>query len=105
VTDGVRALDRSLYLTVALDDGSLYALNAVELERRETSYDWPITEADARAAVPEGLTLWQLGKVSVESPGGRGTPCYELICFNRQGETVTVYVNAETGRQQEISVG
>ena len=105
VTDGVRALDRSLYLTVALDDGSLYALNAVELERRETSYDWPITEADARAAVPEGLTLWQLGKVSVESPGGRGTPCYELVCFNRQGETVTVYVNAETGRQQEILVG
>ena len=104
VTDGVRALDRSLQLTVALDDGSLYALNAVDLQRREASFDWPVTEAEARAAVPEGLTLWQLGKVSVESPGGLGTPCYELICFNRQGETVTVYVNAETGKQQEIMV-
>ena len=104
VTDGVRALDRSLLLTVALDDGSLYALDAVDLERRGESYDWPVTEAEAREAVPEGLTLWQLGRVSVESPGGIGTPCYELICFTRQGETVTVYVNAETGKQQEIVI-
>jgi hypothetical protein len=66
--------------------------------------DWPVSETEARAAVPEGLTLWQLGKVSVESPGGRAVPCYELICFNRRGETVTVYVNAETGKQQEIIV-
>ena len=89
---------------MALDDGSLYALDAVDLERRGESYDWPVTEAEAREAVPEGLTLWQLGRVSVESPGGIGTPCYELICFNRQGETVTVYVNAETGKQQEIVI-
>ena len=42
--------------------------------------------------------------MTIESEGGRELPCYEFSCVGSQGESLTIYVNAETGKQCRIDI-
>lgn len=100
----VANLDRTVSLTVALDDGSIYAYDARALRAEAAAEGWD-GEAAPEEWVPEGLTLESARKVTLRSPGGRSLPCWELRCGSAEGRAVTIYINALTGKQQEIVIG
>lgn len=102
--EDVSHLDRDVSVTVALDDGSVYAFDASALAS-ETASDWPMSREQAEALLPPGLSLEDARKVSFGSEGGRSIACWELQCRNDAGRRVTIYLCADSGRQQEILLG
>lgn len=102
--EDVSHLDRAALLTVALDDGTIYAFDAGGLAGEPAESEWPLSEEEARALLPEGLEAESARKVTLKSAGGRSLPCWELTCADAAGKSVTLYLNAETGKQQEIRI-
>ena len=102
--EDVTHLDRALRITVALDDGSIYAFDAAGLAG-ETAAEWPLSREEAEALLPPGLSLEGARKVSYGSEGGRSVACWELKCRNEEGRAVTIYFCADSGKQQEIVLG
>ena len=100
----VTNLDRNVSVTVALDDGSIYAYDARTLATEAAAEGWD-GEATPEEWVPAGLTLEGARKVTLRSPGGQSVPCWELNCAGEDERRVTIYINALTGRQQEIAIG
>ena len=97
-------LDSCVNIAIALDDGSVYAFDATGLRTEGEALQWTVTKEEAEQNLPAGLTLQESRKVSYKSPGGSSVPCYELKCSNEKGEEVKLYINAETGKQQEIVI-
>lgn len=104
-TDGAAGLDREIALSVALDDGSLLALDLSALQGEAPESDWPIGEAEAKALLPAGLTLRSARRVTVAGADGRSIPCWELDCLDGRARRVRIRLNAESGRQEEIIIG
>lgn len=96
-------LDKSVSLTVALDDGSIYAYDACALRTEAAAEGWD-GEAAPEEWVPDTLQLQDARKVTLRSPGGQSLPCWELQCSAGDGKSVTLYINALTGKQQEIEI-
>ena len=104
-SNGVNALDRSLAVSVALDDGSVCALSlsAGDDEGGEDEGEaW--TEPDWDQLLPASLTLENTRRVSIAGPEGASIPCYELNCRMAEGKRVRIYLNAQNPRQEEIVV-
>lgn len=99
-------LNNCLSLAIAMDDGSVYAFNAEDYDPdAEHSAQWSISPQEAEAALPGSLSLKGTRKVAIESPGGFELACYELKCSDKDGNSVTVFVDAQSGRQQQIVLG
>ena len=104
-TDGVTGLDHEIGVSVALDDGSVYALDLSAAAGDGAASDWPFSETEARAAVPAGLQLRSVRRVSLAGADGQSIACYELSCLSDEGKSVRVYLNADSGKQEEIRIG
>lgn len=102
--DGALCLDNFMTLSVALDDGTVCAFNAENYSAAACNVTWDITETEARAAAPGALTVADVQRVIVRTEGQRTVGCYELRCTDADGAEVKIYVNAATGRQNEIVV-
>lgn len=95
-------LDKTVTVSVALDDNSVHSFNAEQYDRELDADLWQ--EGMDYSAVPlaAGLTLGDARAVVIESAGGNELPCWELNCTDAQGRGVTVYADAQTGEQREI---
>lgn len=102
---GASGLDRTIGVSVALDDGSIAALSLEKAQAAGAESDWPLSEDEARAMLPDGLRLQKLRRVTIAGADGRSIACYELNCLNGEEKRVRLYVNAESGKQEEILVG
>jgi hypothetical protein len=49
--------------------------------------------------------LQRTRKVTLAGADGRSIACWELRCLDERGGTVRVYLNADSGRQEEILIG
>ena len=103
--DGVAGLDREIAVSVALDDGSLTALDLGAAEGAAAEGEWTLGAAEAKGMLPEGLHLRGTRRVSLAGPDGRGVACWELDCLDEKGRRVRVYLRADSGKQQEILIG
>ena len=104
-TDGVTGLDHEIAVTVALDDGSIYALDLSRAAGEGAASDWLFPEEEAKALVPTGLHLRSVRRVSLAGADGQSMACYELSCLEDSGRSVRIYLNADTGGQEEILIG
>ena len=99
--------DGCIKVTVALDDGSITGFDCREcyLHRSsEFTAEWAVSPEEAAEALPESLTLNGTRKTVIKTAGGSYAGCYELSCTDPSGQEVKIYVNASTGRQQEIKI-
>lgn len=103
--DDIMRPDDALSLSVALDDGSIYAFDATGYSARSVEVAWNIDEEGALATLPEGVQPVSARRLIRKSPGGRCVPCWELSCTGPSEEGARVYVDAETGRQWKIELG
>ncbi len=104
-TDGVTGLDHEIAVGIALDDGSICALDLSAAGGETETGEWPFSEEEAKAAVPEALHLRHVRRVTIAGADGQSVACYELDCLDDGGKRVRVYVNAQSGKQQEIMIG
>lgn len=95
-------IDKTLSLTVALDDGSVHAFNAEKYEPELENLLWPEEEVYTSVQQPEGLTLEDVRPVVMESPGGRDLACWQMVYTDGDSGSVLIYVDAETGLQRDI---
>lgn len=97
-------LDSGVKISIALDDGSVYAYNGEKYFPAEEELSWDKSREQAAAELSELLSLQSSRAVTILSPGGREQACYQLSCIDRQGRPVEVYVDAVTGEQCRIDI-
>ncbi len=98
------ALDDYVSVSVALDDGSIYTLNALNYCGEESEVQWAVEEPQARDSLTENLEPLSVRRVIIKSAGGRDMACYEYRCAGIEGRAVTVYVDAADGSQRRIEL-
>ena len=102
--DEALRLDSGVKVSVALDDGSVYAYNAVNYSTQSAQVNWNVSEEEARTRLPENVSCEGSRKVILRSAGERDLPCYAFNCVDSQGQDLTIYVNADTGKQCRIDL-
>lgn len=103
--DGVLIPENRLQLSIALDDGSLYAFDAGDYDPRPLTADFALDLETARAALPAALREAEGQPMLLRSPGGDYVPCYVFSARDDRGRPVEISVSAATGRQFRIRVG
>ena len=104
VQDEALRLGSGVKVSVALDDGSIYSYNGEDYSYEEAELNWNTDQETAAGQLPENVSSQGQRRVTIESEGGRELPCYEFSCVGSQGESLTIYVNAETGKQCRIDI-
>ena len=102
--DEALRLDTGVKKSEALDDGSIYAYNAVNYSTQSAQVSWNVGEEEARTRLPENVSCEGSRKVILRSAGERDLPCYAFNCVDSQGQGLTIYVNADTGKQCRIDI-
>lgn len=97
--------DDALSISIAMDDGSVYAFDATEYRDRTVELTWRVDEEEALATLPEGVEAVSTRQLICKSPGGRYLPCWEISCTGPSEEGARILVDAETGRQWKIELG
>lgn len=107
VQDGVILLPDSISVTVSLESGRIIALDASEylINHRERGLPAPgLSEAEAIAALPEGVEPRSAALALNRAEGGGEALCYKLDCRAADGADISVFVDAASGKQVEIQV-
>lgn len=106
VTQEVYCYPDLVKLTIALDNGKLlgYEAHGYLYQHRPRVFPAPSVSLDAaQAAVPVGLEVLSAQKALIPTQGGtEEVLTYEFKCQTAEGRHVLIYVNAETGLQQNI---
>ncbi|MBO5497595.1 MAG: germination protein YpeB [Oscillospiraceae bacterium] len=97
-------LDNTVSLAIALDDGSLYRFDACRYCPEPSGAQWTVDRDEAARALPESLRPQSCRAVILQSPGKRDLACWAFSCLDGDERSVTVYVDAATGEQCEISL-
>ena len=102
--DGVDCPDNALRVSVALDDGAVCGFDAADYCPDRADVSWTLSAEEAAAALPEGLNLLETKKRICKSEGKRDRACYAFFCQDEEGGSVTIYVDAASGRQCRIEL-
>lgn len=95
--------DNAVSVTVALDNGEIFALNAAEYSAEKKEQEWKLSAEQARKKLPEGVEEISCEKLVIRSEGRLDIPCYKFACVGEDGE-LGIYVDAQTGLQCRIEI-
>ena len=96
--------DRTVRVSIALDDGSVCAFNAEKYYPEPDAALWPEDGGISSVTKPSGLTLTDMRPVILESPGGQELPCWEMHYVNETDDAIMIYNDARTGLEREIVI-
>ena len=102
--DGILRPDDGLSVSVALDNGEVYALDATQYSPWAVELSWNTDEEGALATLPEGVEAVSARRLILKTLSGGYLPCWEIACADDAGESARVYVDAGTGRQYKVEV-
>ena len=103
----IRCLREVIRVGVAADTGKIYSYDARQYMKNHLDREPEepaVTEHEARSALPEELRVGDTRLAYIETEGGKELLCYAFSCTGRDGESVTVYVDASTARQYRIEL-
>ena len=104
-TGGAKCYPDLIKISIATDNGGVCAFDASDYIKNHKSRTAPAglrTDAACRGALLPNLTVKNSSLAVIQSAGGSDVFCREYKCENGNGDTVTIFVSALTGRQQEI---
>lgn len=106
--DGVVYYPDLIKLGVAMDNGDVVLFEATGYIVNHSARSLPAPQfsaADAQAKLSRNLTPKGDGRlVLIPAENTREVLCYEFACTGKKGETVLVYVNVETGLEEQILI-
>lgn len=103
--NGIRCEGDSVMISMAADDGQVYAYDAskhIRCHGEHPSAEGVVSEAEARNALTDSLQVKSGSMCYAETDGGGQRLCYDFECTDPDGETLRVLVDAKTGRQYKI---
>lgn len=105
--DGVLCYSDLVKVSVALDTGKVCGLESrgwLESHCERTLAAPALTEEQARAAAPAGLSVLGAQLALVPSEGKYETLCWELKCAAEGERHYLIYLNAATGAQEKLLI-
>ncbi len=102
--NGVLWPDNYIKVAIAMDDGSVYSFDSKNYSSEKSGTDWTVDSEKALAAMPESLTLDKIEKVIINSSSGKPLACYKLRCTAENGQKLELFVNGNSGKQQDIRI-
>lgn len=94
-------------VSVAMDNGDIigfesrgYLMNHVERDIPEIA----VSEEQARANLAQELTVESSRLAVIPSPGENELFCHEFKCTDEKGQEYLIYVNVETGNEEQILI-
>ena len=103
--NGVTLYTDLIKVSVAMDNGEIIAYDARGYLTNHTDRELPepsVSEDDARAKVSKSLEINDCGLAVIPSAGTNELFCYEFRCTAPDGQQMLVYVNTETGKEEQI---
>lgn len=104
-SNGVVLYTDLIKVSVAMDNGDIlaydargYLTNHTERALKEPT----LSEDDARAKLSQSLTVNDSGLAVIPSAGTNELFCYEFDCTAPDGQQLLVYINADTGKEEQI---
>jgi hypothetical protein len=91
---------------VALDNGEIVGFDTVGYLMNHTtrSLTPKLTADQAQASVSPHLKIQKRGLALIPTPGLNEVLCYEFQCTGNGGDRVLVYINANTGYEEQILI-
>lgn len=105
--DGVVYYSDLVKVGVALDTGEVVSYNATGYLMNHTKRNLPkdiLSVEKARESVSSRLTIEKEGLAMTPTAGLNEALCYEFQCVSETGDKVLVYVNAQTGLEEQIFI-
>jgi len=101
--DGVLIYPNTVQISIGLDNGRVTGFSAAPTGGEERELPGPaVTRETALLAIPALLTVEDYDMVLLPVASGQEILCFAFLTRAADGQTYLIYVNAETGRQQEI---
>lgn len=103
--NGVTLYTDLIKVGVALDDGEILSFDMRGYLTNHTIRDLPqakISEEHAVSLVSPNLEVIDASLCVIPSSGQNELFCYEVKCIGESGQNVLVYINAVTGREEQI---
>ncbi len=100
--DGALCLNCSLDIAIAMDDGSVYSLNALDYDEEAEPASWKLSLEQAAEKLPPDLTVLDSRKLILEDASGKALSAYEFFCRDEQGEKLSLSLDGNSGAQIEI---
>ncbi len=105
--DGVTCYTDLIKVAVALDDGEIigydargFLMNHADREISEPT----LSETECQSNLSPMLSVTSSGMAIIPSDSVEEKLCYEYKCVSTTGNTVLVYVNTETGEEEDILI-
>lgn len=91
---------------VALDNGQIVGFDSVGYLMNHTnrSLSPKLTADEAQKSVSPRLKVQKRGPALIPTPGLNEVLCYEFLCSGQNGDRVLVYINANTGYEEQILI-
>ena len=105
VESNVRCISDSVRVSVAGDDGGIYAYDATEHVRVHGTYpavSAAVSESAARAALPSALKVIDAQLCYAPADDENSVLCYGFDCTGSDGEKLLILVDAQSGRQFDV---
>lgn len=105
--DGIVYYSDLVKVGVALDTGEVVSFNATGYLMNHIQRELPqdrISLEEARESVSPRLTIEKEGMAMIPTAGLHEVLCYEFQCSSETGDHVMVYINAQTGLEEQILI-
>lgn len=105
IHNGVCSEADCVFVSIAADNGELYAYDArqhLKNHGNSRSFSPAVDEQTALKALPESVSAADSRLRFVETDGGSERLCYEFDCTAKNGDNLSIFVDASTGRQYRI---
>jgi germination protein YpeB len=105
--DGVICYPDLIKVSVALDNGRIVGFESRGYLMNHESRTIPaaaVSKEEALTKVPNALTVLSYGMAFIPTPGMNEVYCHEFKCECEDGRHYIIYVNAETGNEEDILV-
>lgn len=90
---------------VALDNGEIVSYDARGYITNHTYRDLSapkLSKQEAKSRLADGLTVFEDKLCVIPSDGLNERYCYEFYCADKEGRQLLVYLNADTGEEEQI---
>ena len=104
-TGGYRCYPDMIKVSVSVTDGKVVGMDARDYLMNHVPRTPPeanVTQAEAMAALSPALQVKSVKRAVIPTAGGQEKYAYEFLCSDANGQDVLVYVDVETGAEDDI---
>lgn len=105
--DGYICYPDLIKVGVSLTDGEIVSMDASDFLMNHVQREIPVPAVscdEARASVADGLTVKKCYTAVIPAASGKEKFTYELLCEDADGRNVLVYVDTQTGEEDDILI-